>query len=553
MEPLWNVCLLLLSIPPTPAPTPPPSPHTPPPGLSCVSDHVRNITCEWNSTGVARGEACRIQASGDGCVDKSCALEPLGSPDAALQRCGFACTLKLNSAMRLKFLRVKCGETLVTELINFKPSDHIKMNPPGVPLIVPSSNDTRVSWGPGAPLSTLIFGYNFQVQIKQEHQQWEDSLILTQSMLECSLTVKMKEAGVYQVRVRVCPDDLYRAQWSDWSPTSSWRAEGDGRRTGGPDVKHLDWTSVVVPCVVVAVFTFIIVLVLVLCKTCAKKGKHHQHVPNPSRYFHALNSVHDGNFHNWLSPMFAAEAFLPALPCEDISLLEVAETVIPSTSTSTAAPALLYSGPDSPAQDWTGGESSGQSSSSCFSNISYFLSNYPTHLRVESCPVYFTYEEDPLHPLPWPSLTRPDSYELLLRPGTTRTTRPGCWKEPRSPDSGISEGSQIPSEDEESVKDVGTVQFNHPPPLLVPPLSRVACLMHQGGPPAPPGLSQAPSPPGKPPPNPEGDSSLALGGSYNAWPVDCTLARSSSMTTRPCGGGYLTIRELQTTYSKKSI
>ena len=209
-------------------------------------------------------------------------------------------------------------------------------------------------------------------------------------------------------------------------------------------------------------------------------------------------------------------------------------------------------GPNSPAHG-SSGESSGQSSSSCFSNIGYFLSNYPSNLRVESCPVYFTYEEDPLHPLPWPSLTRPDSYELLLRPGITHTARPGCWKEPRSPDSGISEGSQIPSEDEESVNDVGTVQFNHPPPLFLPPLSRVACLMHHGETPAPPALSQAPIPPGKPPPNPDGDSSLVHGGSYNAWPVDCTLARCSSMTIRPCGGGYLTIKELQTTYSKKSI
>ena len=84
--------------------------------------------------------------------------------------------------------------------------------------------------------------------------------------------MKMKEAGVYQVRVKVRPDDQYKAQWSDWSPTSSWRAEGEGGTADSPDVKLLDWTSVVVPFVVVAVLTFIIVLLLVLCKTCAKKG-----------------------------------------------------------------------------------------------------------------------------------------------------------------------------------------------------------------------------------------------------------------------------------------
>lgn len=543
MVTLQSVCLSLVLFSALPA-----SPDASSTGLRCVTDYVIDIACEWDSSGVAPNETCRINAEKNSWtpIKKSCELKPVGGPGSPLRRCAFGFDAFLNSLMKLNYIQVICEETVKHNLNDYRPVENIKMNPPGVPIVIISTNETTVSWSPGDPLSSFIFHYKFQVEIKQAHQQWKDALNYTKTHKEPSIAVHMEEAGVYQVRVKVCPQGMDNAQWSDWSPTSSWKAEGvqDGggrvQATATPELNILDCTSVVV-LIAAAVFTLVTVLLLVLYKACPKRRKH-QHVPDPSKYFMALNSVHGGNFQEWLSPMFAPEDFLPAQPCRVISSIEVSETVVPSTSTP-GPNAPLHSSPDTTTHSSAGGGDNGQSSSPGFSNIGYFTSTFPSSLHMDSYNVYFNYDEG--HLLPHRvSLTESDSYERLHR-GATLT---GYWREPQSPDSGFSTGSQVPSDEEEaSVNDVLVIQIDHLLPLPKRPLSRIPCWMPTSE------TTPSPSAPQLPPPNPGVDGSLPPGGSYNAWPVESALGRSSSMTMEPCRGGYLTIKELQSTYSNKSI
>lgn len=234
----------------------------------------------------------------------------------------------------------------------------------------------------------------------------------------------------------------------------------------------------------------------------------------------------------WLSPLFAPESFITAQPCDDISPVEVSGTevwdVTDSTSSTTAA-FLLNSDPNTPSDGWN---SSGQSS--CFSNIGYFYPKYPSSLFIESCPVYFTYQGD------HSSLSATSSsYECLERLGRLQS-------QPLSPDSGFGMES-LAGEDQVEEEGKGKKERNvvSVAPPLVLPVSLPARI--------PPGPHHPLSLPQLPLHNPESNSAMEPSSSYNAWPVEAALGRSSSMTVEPSCSGYLTINELQNTHSNKSI
>lgn len=47
------------------------------------------------------------------------------------------------------------------------------MNPPGVPDVNNTANQTWVWWSAGSPVSIFITSFDFQVQVKQENQTWK--------------------------------------------------------------------------------------------------------------------------------------------------------------------------------------------------------------------------------------------------------------------------------------------------------------------------------------------------------------------------------------------
>lgn len=49
----------------------------------------------------------------------------------------------------------------------------VKMNPPGVPEVNTTANDTFISWSAGSPRSKFITSFDFHVQIKQINQPWK--------------------------------------------------------------------------------------------------------------------------------------------------------------------------------------------------------------------------------------------------------------------------------------------------------------------------------------------------------------------------------------------
>ncbi|XP_035037680.1 interleukin-2 receptor subunit beta isoform X1 [Hippoglossus stenolepis] len=532
-------------------------------GLACVNDFVRNVSCTWSSSPVAPGVDCWIhgtktiwifenQTRYSRLIIQSCKLKP---HETSPPGCTFAFENHVFNRYEFNNISMECDGKLLENLPMFEPYKHIQMNPPGVPAVSSTANETLISWSPGSPLSSFLITLNFQVQIKLKQQMWkEDSTLSTQ---EPQLKIHARQPkGHYQVRVRVSPGGTHSGHWSNWSPTTSWTASHGQDRLLPP-------TLLIMWAVMLPVGFLVVVLVFYLCcvhKGCCRRLKV-KPVPNPSYYFHTIHSVQGGNLKKWLNPLSAPESYFMAQPGDHISPVEVCEgwdTVPPASPSSISTIALLHIGgfPSAGSDTSKVVDDSSSSSSSCFSNMGYFMSSTSSSVaRTDPNPVYFTYQDDfhnlhnegRLHLALCPSLTSSSAYERLKR-------------EPQSPDSGFGIGQEDEEDksDKTSMAAEGDEVSDDPlssPPLILPlhPPSWVCFPSSVLSPLHLPGLNQIYSDSQEEEEEEEEEDVAAADSNYAAWPVAGPMCRSSSMSAEPCKRGYLTIKELQTTFSNKSI
>ncbi|XP_063759295.1 interleukin-2 receptor subunit beta isoform X2 [Eleginops maclovinus] len=448
----------------------------------------------------------------------------------------------------MAYIRVECNGTLMENITNYSPSGHIKMHHPGAPNVSSTANETSISWRPGSPPSTFLKSFNFEIQIKQKHKTWNEAIILFTTVREERIPAgKLK--GHCEVRVRVKPvwsnkPVGYKSHWSNWSPTTSWMVATNVVETSENEARLLNQTKLIMRGLILGFFLGLIILAMVVYRSCASRGLlKGKPVPNPSKYFHSLQSVHGGNLKNWLNPPSVSESFFTAQPLDPISPLEVCESwdVVASTSPScSSTSALLHCSSHPLAGSGSCGvvDKSSSSSSSSFSNMGYFVSSSSgsSSVRTAPNPAYFTYTEDfhnRLHLTLFPAPETSPNYESLK-------------EEPQSPDSGFSFGK----EDEDSTEDQEFVEedelFDYPPPLLTLPLHLPLWMCPNFA------ATTQPSPT---PISPENQQQVdePAAGDDGSWPTAGAMSRSSSMPVEPCRTGYMTLKELQTTFSNKSI
>ncbi|KAI3360085.1 hypothetical protein L3Q82_014405 [Scortum barcoo] len=531
-------------------------------GLSCVNDLVNNVSCTWNSSLMAPGVDCRITGAFQSrkighvnrheTITRNCKLEQHGNSPPG---CSFVFeNYTFNPFTKLPSIRMDCDGTLVAILSDYKTRDHIKMQPPSAPSVSSTANETLISWNAGSPVASVFNIFDFEVQITQKKQNWKEVSILPTLKFEERIA-SWKLTGLCQVRVRVKPAHTEHSQWSNWSPATSWVAATDRREMPQDQESPLDQTSWLIRRVMLSLSPILAVVMLVLYRSCMSRGIHKRKpVPNPSKYFHTLHSVYGGNLKKWMNPLSASESFFTAQPCDPISQVEVYKIwdAAPSTSISSSSTTALLNFRSCPSagSDTSGViDNSSSSTSSCFSNMGYFMSRSSSSSALTNpSPAYFTYQDD-LHNLN-------NGHNVQLCPSfTTSPTYESLKREPQSPDSGFGIGKEDEEDREEkkladAERDV--VSDDHQSsPVLVLPLHLPSWMCP---PPSPPPTPNAPSLHQVSSDNQQMDTPVAAeSGSYAAWPLAGSMSRSSSMPVESCKTGYLTLKELQTTFSNKSI
>lgn len=116
------------------------------------------------------------------------------------------------------------------------------------------------------------------------------------------------------VKAKMCPNNLYKGPWSEWSVTAEWRNTEPAGPPGppGPEVIAAigwkDWRYIVL--------TIVPVLGLVVWLGCSKKTYLQKkfrlitYIPKPDDYFKPLYIKHGGNFKEWVKPVFSEYDYL---------------------------------------------------------------------------------------------------------------------------------------------------------------------------------------------------------------------------------------------------
>uniref|UniRef100_H3C2E5 Fibronectin type-III domain-containing protein n=1 Tax=Tetraodon nigroviridis TaxID=99883 RepID=H3C2E5_TETNG len=422
---------------------------TSPPGLLCVNDYISTLSCAWRGAAPARYASCSITGKMNIWIrnHRSCRLEQQeNSPPG----CSFAFENQtFNAYTSIPSIRMECDGAVVEELTDYKPHLHVKMNPPGAPVVEAAAEDTWVRWGAGGPGSTFTRS-QFHAQIKGKDQPWEEARNF--STEDPQLKVSSQQfPGLCEVRVRVRPAASPNQHWSSWSPTTSWLAATEAVEA------QPGWFLAQMGLLCSLGIIFVIILLL-SAGYLRKRVLKEKPVPNPSKYFRSLQTLYEGNLKAWLNP---AEAFFTAQLTDGISTVEVCEALASPPSVSAPAPSA---GPD------TGGNAVSR-----YTNMGYF--------RSSSCgspapavrgPAYFTYPDD------GDSGNDGIAVSLCSSFGKTESLEP----EPQSPDSGFGfrkedeEEKEDPEAPEETISPLLVFFFQHPSPS--PPLS--PCHLSSGDP-----------------------------------------------------------------------
>uniref|UniRef100_A0A3P8RWP6 Uncharacterized protein n=1 Tax=Amphiprion percula TaxID=161767 RepID=A0A3P8RWP6_AMPPE len=341
--------------------------------------------------------------------------------------------------------------------------------------------------------------------------------------------------GHWQVRARVKPTNRNNSHWSNWSPTTPWVGETgmvDTSDNQGNNRKPRDFQAVQVP------------TQLFLCQ---HNNSDFNQLENIDTQFVSGHLSSSGN-KKWLNPLSVSEPFFTAEPCDDISSIEVCEDWdVPSASPSSGfISSLVYFQSYPSANTDTMGVIDNSSSSSSFSNMGYFMSSSSSLLaRADPKPPY----QDDFH-----NPNNSNNLKPKLSPCPSHTTCPAyesLKSEPQSPDSSFGNRKKDEKEDERDMGiDGEQVLDDHNSHFLILPLHPPSQICP---PPFSPMLSHPASVVQISHDSQQVDASVTAAGVTSAQLMAGAICRSSSMPVEPSKNGYLTLKELQTTFSNKSI
>ncbi|XP_007908478.1 interleukin-2 receptor subunit beta [Callorhinchus milii] len=347
----------------------------------CTVDYISEMTCDWVERAAVTGDQCMVQAEDNMFANKCEAQSVL---DAVLRGSSRSCSLSFSFFTIAQSFNVtlwchKNGHKSLNGMIEmFEPSSNIKIPRPDIVANM-STNDCQFSWTVPKTITDYM-ALKSELRYKPKDGLWKDSeLLLIESVLRTSIDLKhLKPSQVYVAQIRVKTLEgrgiVYRSVWSQWSLEVEWETPGstinDGNQMAVWGVLSL--ISIVVTMILVFVNRYMMPKRL-------KKLKWFS-VPDPGKFFYDLNSIHGGNFQKWLGGRLTASFYTAEELGTEISPVEISSI---KDSESFIKKDYISDGSSS----W----SAGTSSLSSFANQGYFWFSYPNCVEMEPCKVYFSY------------------------------------------------------------------------------------------------------------------------------------------------------------------
>ncbi|KAM6995269.1 uncharacterized protein LKV04_007493 [Tautogolabrus adspersus] len=193
---------------------------------------------------------------------------------------------------------VKGTESSIWEL-----SHVVKALPPLDVRVTNSGKFYNITWDHSNRADFLTY----RVRVRESRNLSEDPALLylvegKHTLLE---HMKLRPHVNYTVDVaaKMCPENLYSGPWSEWSSSAEWTTTGGSAEFEGINKNWLfSLLSIVVVLGVVVVYSQ---------KTYLQKKLHLiTYIPTPQEFFKPLYHNYEGNFKDWVKPVFSEYDFL---------------------------------------------------------------------------------------------------------------------------------------------------------------------------------------------------------------------------------------------------
>ncbi|KAM6437327.1 interleukin-2 receptor subunit beta [Liasis olivaceus] len=349
--------------------------------LDCLYDSFETVICTWTPVKNAMKGQCQLTASVDyGKPPKTCQMNGTTIRSCKLILEDYSLTI-----VDTIHLVVSCrtGEKWI-EVHNqtIEPFRNIQLQPPcNFQLENASKPSYNLTWTLCVLSHYLKEKLEYEVRYRATSPGENDTILPITQDQKWLIIENLSPDTVFEaaIRVKVQRIKYYYSIWSRWSsPPIRWRTEPEA----SPQSTLLPVLLAIAGSLIISIFVIFLMIVSPAPKCFIKMFS--ITLPNPAEFFPSLTAVHGGDIQKWLSSPESITSFHITTEAPNASMLEIMQKSIKESCL--PPPKEYFTHIENTV------ETSGQSSSSCFTNRGYFFFHHLDSLEINSCKVYFTYD-----------------------------------------------------------------------------------------------------------------------------------------------------------------
>ncbi|KAK5620361.1 hypothetical protein CRENBAI_025149 [Crenichthys baileyi] len=279
--------------------------------VTCTTDYNEKLNCSCSDSVPVLPVILNVTCSGfDTVLKVSCEIKPPQSWCIILEDLTYVassdttCTAAASQPGSEEF--VDPSESSSWEL-----SSVVKPEPP-FDVKVTNATDSgiyNITWS-----GNKIFCVTGRVRLRNAKDPFQDPIYVDLQGSEKYFELDQENlqpdtSYIVNIQEKVCPDSYMQGSWSEWSSGAEWRTA-----TPYTDVKGINiyWVCFSMP----IIFILALLLLGYLQKPCwQKKLRMITYIPRPNGYFKPLYQNYEGNFKEWVKPVFSEYDYLKITTC----------------------------------------------------------------------------------------------------------------------------------------------------------------------------------------------------------------------------------------------
>ncbi|XP_038676724.1 interleukin-21 receptor-like isoform X2 [Scyliorhinus canicula] len=275
-------------------------------GLTCVTDYLEHITCNWRVT-VPHEPGVSYHLTAVSQEDEiSCNLAVMSCSDGDKGLTEYKCKLhqdigitEENYTISIK-AKIKGDEKFIETCPSFDTTQNIKpLAPFNLTVSYVALCETyNFTWQIGYDKDDYLDGFDYELRYKRKEDSWESQKVkwIRNDQTVFPLVASELVSGTeYAAQIRSCPAEGsgYAGTWSYWSPPVKWRTAL--RKT---ELGQISWLPFLY-CLIPTLIGVVVLMTLNIPQRLRKKIC--VMTPNPAPFFKPLFMDHGGNFTSWVN------------------------------------------------------------------------------------------------------------------------------------------------------------------------------------------------------------------------------------------------------------